>query len=109
MVKQSQGLSGTAFVVRGDRLRPGDPVTFKLNEVGPPPSQKTVLAMTSPVHAVARADGTFSVPVSQLYAGPLPLGLVTVTASEPGGRTASTQFAVVPPQPPSGGAPSPGQ
>jgi len=109
MQKQSQGLSGTAFVVQGDRFDPGTRVTFTVNEVGPPPAQKTVFTVTSPVHVVARADGTFSIPVSQLYAGPLPPGLVTVTASEPGGRTASTQFAVVPPLSQAGGGPSPGQ
>jgi serine/threonine protein kinase len=109
MVKQSQGLSGTAFTVRGDRFAPGTQVTFTVSEVGPPPAQKTLFSVTSPFHATARADGMFSVPVSRLYAGPLRPGLITVTASGPSGRTASTQFAVVPPLPPSAGGPSPGQ
>ena len=100
MVKQSQGLSSAAFTVQGDRFGPGTQVTFTLSEVGPPPVQKTLFSVTSAFHATARADGMFSVSVSRLYARPLAPGLVTVTASGPGGRTASTQFAVVPPLPP---------
>jgi serine/threonine protein kinase len=106
MVKLSQGLQGAAFVVQGDRFDPGAQVMFTVSEVGPPPAQKTVFSVTSPVHLTARADGTFTVPVSRLYPGSLPPGLITVTASESSGRTASTQFAVVPPQPPGGPPPT---
>jgi serine/threonine protein kinase len=107
MLKQSQGLQNAGFAVQGDHFEPGSVVTFTVNEVSPPPTQKTVFSVTSSVHATVRADGSFSVPVGRLYASQLPPGLVTVTASEPDGRTASTQFAVVPPLPP--GGPPPGQ
>ena len=52
--------------------------------------------MTSPDKPVTGSDGTFKVPVSQLYSGSLPLGQVTVKAAGSGDRAISTQFIVLP-------------
>jgi serine/threonine protein kinase len=109
MVKQSEGPPGTAFAVQGRGFAPGTSVTFTVNEIGPPPDQKNLLDITSPYHAVAKPDGTFQVPVNQLYQGSLGLGQVTVTASGPGGSRAQTVFIVIPSGAPPGGAPPPGQ
>jgi len=104
MVKQSQGVADTAFAVRGNQFTPGSSVTFTVSEAGP--DETTLFTTTSPLHVTARPDGTFQVAFSQLYSHPLALGLVTITASGPGGDHASTQFMVIPSEPPPGGAPS---
>jgi hypothetical protein len=96
MVNRSEGDASTAFTVRGSGFAPGTPVTLTLTEVGPPPESKTLVDMTSPYHAVAGSDGTFQVPVGQLYPGPLQLGIFTVAAAGSGNRQASTQFVVIP-------------
>jgi serine/threonine protein kinase len=107
MVNQSQGTASTPFAVRGSGFAPGAQVTFLVSEVGPPTQNKPLFSATSAYHAVAGPDGTFSVPVSQLYASPLQDGLVTVSATGPGGGTAQTQFMVLPPgEPPAGASPS---
>jgi serine/threonine protein kinase len=103
MVNVSQGTAGTSFVIQGSGFAPQALVTFRLTEVGPPPDQKNLLSLTSPDQVRVGADGTFRVPVSQLYSSSLQLGLVTVDASAPGGLPASTQFVIIPPGPaPSG-------
>ena len=107
-VNQSQGTASTPFVVRGSGFAPNAQVTFTVNEIGPPPEQKNLFGMTSPYHAVTLSDGTFSVPVSQLYSGPLQPGLVTVSATGPGDGTVQTQFMVLPQGAPPAGAPPAG-
>ena len=54
------------------------------------------------------ADGTFRVPIRQLYSGALQLGLFTVQVTAPDGRLAQTEFMVLPPGAPPAGAPPPG-
>jgi serine/threonine protein kinase len=106
-MNQSQGDPGAAFVVEGRGFPPGQPLTVMLSEVGPPPAQKRLVHVTSAFRPVARADGTFRVPVSQLYSGPLPLGLFTVQVSAPDGTQVETQFMVIPPgAPPAGSQPT---
>jgi hypothetical protein len=77
-----------------------------LNETSP--DQKTVLNRTSPYQLHASADGTFQVAFSRLDSGVLPLGFVTVNASAAGSGPVSTQFMIIPPGPPGGGAPPTG-
>ena len=103
MVKQSRGVADTAFAVQGNQFTPGSSVTFTVSEAGP--DETTLFTTTSPLHMTARPDGTFQVAFSQLYPHPLALGLVTVTASEPGGGHASTEFMVIPSGPPPGASP----
>ena len=102
MVKLSEGTSSTAFVLQGNRFPPGASVTFSLSEVGPPPAQPDLLDVTSSYHATVGPDGTFTVPVSELYPQSLKLGEVTVDASASGGGTARTNFIVLPSAPPGG-------
>ncbi|HWN59990.1 MAG TPA: serine/threonine-protein kinase [Streptosporangiaceae bacterium] len=104
MVKQSRGSADTAFAVQGNHFTPGSPVTFTVSEADP--GEATLFTTTSPRHVTALPDGTFQVAFSQLYSHPLALGLVTITASGPGGDHASTEFMVIPSEPPPGGAPS---
>jgi hypothetical protein len=108
MVNQSQGNPSAAFAVRGSGFAPNAPVSFTVSEIGPPPELKNLFSVMSPYHAVTLANGTFSVPVSQLYSGPLQPGLVTVSATGPNLGTAQTQFMVLPPGAPPAGAPPPG-
>jgi serine/threonine protein kinase len=108
MVKQSMGTPTAAFTVQGSNFAPGASVTFLLTEQGPPPAQANLVRVTSRYHAIAGRDGTFRVAVSRLYSAPLQLGEFTVTASARGGKTASTQFIVIPSGPPPGNGPPPG-
>ena len=108
MVARSQGTASDVFVVQGSGFAPGAPVTFSLSGVGPPPDHADLLNTTSPYHAAVGRDGTFRVPVSRLYSGPLQLGEYTVRASASGSSGASTQFMVIPDGPPSGGGPPAG-
>jgi hypothetical protein len=103
---RNYGYQRTAFVVHGDGFAPHAPVSVTLSEVGPPSSLGQVIRPTRPVTLVAGPDGTFQVPVSRLYPGTLALGMVTVKAAGPGGRTLSTTFIVIPDQapPPANGA-----
>jgi len=105
MVKQSRGVADTAFTVQGNRFTPGSPVTFTVSEADP--GGKTVFTAKPPLSVTAGPDGTFRVAVSELYASPLSLGLVTVEASEPGGAHASTDFMIIPDGPPPPGGPPP--
>jgi hypothetical protein len=108
MVKLSEGTSSTAFVVQGNRFAPGASVTFSLSEIGPPPAQPDLLEVTSSHHATVGPDGTFTIPVSELYPQSLKLGEVTVNASASGGGTARTNFIVLPSGSPPGQAPAGG-
>jgi serine/threonine protein kinase len=107
MVKQSMGTATAAFAIQGSHFAPGARVTFSLTEQGPPPAQQNLLSVTSRYHAIAGQDGTFRVAVSQLYSDALQLGEFTVTASASGGKTASTQFIVIPSGPPPANGPPP--
>ncbi len=104
MVNESSGPSGTPFAVRGNHFAPGTSVTFSLTEVGPPPRYLTLVKATSPYHATVGRDGTFTVPLTRLYARSLDLGQVTVVATD--GGTARTEFMIIPSAPPSGGPPA---
>jgi serine/threonine protein kinase len=103
MVKQSQGTPSTAFIVEGHDFAPGKPVTFMLSEIGPPPGNKPLISITSPLTVVVGPDGTFRVSVSQIYSGVLQLGQFTLAATT-GTSRADTDFMVIP----AGGSP-PGQ
>jgi serine/threonine protein kinase len=103
-MNRSQGDPGAAFVVEGQGFPPGQPVVVMLSEIGPPPDNKPLVNVTSTVRPVASANGTFKVPVSQLYSGPLQLGLFTVQVTASNGSQAQTQFMVIP----AGAAPPPG-
>ena len=100
-MNQSQGDSSTPFVVEGSGFAPRTPVTVTVTELDP--NNKQIFSVTSPDKPVTASDGTFKVPVSRLYSGPLQMGLVTVRAAGSGGRAISTQFIVLPP----GAAPLP--
>ena len=93
-MNQSQGDSSTPFVVEGSGFAPRTPVTVTVSELDP--NNKQIFSVTSPDKPVTGSDGTFKVPVSRLYSGPLQLGLVTVHAAGSGGRAISTQFIVLP-------------
>jgi serine/threonine protein kinase len=104
-MNQSQGDPSAAFIVEGQGFPPGQPVAVKLSEIGPPPGNKLLLNVTSTFKPVTAANGTFKVLVSQLYSGPLQLGLFTVQVTAPGGSNVQTQFMVLPPDAPPAGAP----
>ena len=105
-MNQSQGDPDAAFLVEGRGFPPGRHLTIMLSGVGPPPGDKPLLSVTSAVEPVATANGTFKVLVSDLYSGPLQLGLFTVKVTAPDGSHASTQFMVLPPgSPPAGASP----
>jgi hypothetical protein len=95
-MNQSRGYSSTRFVVEGAGFAPRTSLTVMLSEVGPPPGIKQLLSMTSSDKPVTGPDGTFKVPVSQLYSGPLLLGLFTVEVTAANGSQAQTQFMVIP-------------
>jgi serine/threonine protein kinase len=103
-MNQSQGDPSADFIVEGQGFRPGQPLTVMLSEIGPPPDTKLLFNVTSTVRPVPAANGTFKVPVSRLYSGPLQLGLVTVQVTAAGGSQDRTTFMVIPP----GAAPPPG-
>jgi hypothetical protein len=105
MVKQSEGTPSTAFVVEGHDFAPGSPVTFMLSGIGPPPEQKNLLHLTSPLTVVVGPAGTFRVSVSQIYSGVLQLGQFTLVANT-SNSTADTDFIVIPSEPPPGAAPT---
>jgi len=104
-MNQSQGDPSAEFIVEGQGFPPGQPVAVKLSEIGPPPGNKLLLNVTSTFKPVTAANGTFKVLVSQLYSGPLQLGLFTVQVTAPGGSNVQTQFMVLPPGAPPAGAP----
>ena len=98
-MNRSQGDSSTPFVVEGSGFAPRTPVTVTVSELDP--NNKQIFSVTSPDKPVTASDGTFKVPVSRLYSGPLPLGQVTVNVAGSGDRATSTLFIVLP-----GGAPA---
>jgi serine/threonine protein kinase len=106
-MNRSQGDPTADFIVEGQGFPPGQPVVVMLSEVAPPPSNNSLVSVTSPVKPVTTATGTFKVPVSQLYSSSLQPGLFTVQVIGPGGRQAQTQFMVLPPGAPPAGAPPP--
>jgi len=105
-MNQSQGDPSATFIVEGQGFPPGQQVTVGLSEIGPPPENKPLFSVTSAVKPVTAANGTFKVPVSELYSGSLEPGLVTVQVTAPGGSQTETQFMVLPPgAPPAGSLP----
>jgi hypothetical protein len=104
-MNQSQGDPAAPFAVEGHGFPPGQRLVVKLSEVSPPPGNTPLLSVTSTSKPVTTADGTFTVPVSQLYSGSLQPGLVTVQVTGPGGSHAQTNFMVLPPGAPPAGAP----
>jgi serine/threonine protein kinase len=107
-MNKSQGYPDTGFMVEGKSFPPGQHVVVTLSELGPPPGNNPLLNVTSTFEPVVTANGTFKVPVSRVFPGPLQQGLCTVGVSAPGGSQAQTQFMVLPPGPPPAGQP-PGQ
>ena len=104
-MNQSQGDSAAPFVVEGHGFPPGQRLVVELSEVGPPPGNTPLLSVTSTSKPVTTANGTFTVPVSQLYSGSLQPGLFTIQVTAPGGSHAQTNFMVLPPGAPPAGAP----
>jgi hypothetical protein len=94
MVGHSQGYASTAFVVQGSGFAPRTSLKVHVSEIDP--NDKQIFSVTSPDMPVTGPDGTFRVPVRQLYSGSLELGLVTVDVTGPDG-TATTQFMILPP------------
>ncbi len=94
MVKHSQGYASTAFIVQGSGFAPRTSLEVRVSELDP--ANKQIFSVTSRDTPVTGPDGTFKVPVRQLYSGPLPLGVVSIDVSAPGGGTASTQFMIIP-------------
>jgi serine/threonine protein kinase len=101
-MNRSSGGPGATFIVEGQDFPPGQRVSVMLSELSPPPNQNSLLNVTSKFEPTTTASGTFSVPVSELYAGSLQPGLVTVQVTASGGSAIQTQFMVLPP-----GAPPP--
>ena len=93
-MNRSQGYPSTAFVVEGGGFAPHSSLTVTLTELDP--SNRQIVDFTSPVKPVTEADGTFKIPVSQLYSNSLQPGAFTVDVTGSGGHTASTQFIVIP-------------
>ena len=93
-MNRSQGYPSTAFVVEGGGFAPHSSLTVRLTELDP--SNKQIVDFTSPDKPVTGADGTFMIPVSQLYSNSLQLGQFTVEVTGSGGHTTSTEFIVIP-------------
>ncbi len=94
MVKQSQGTTGTAWLVQASGFESGQPVTVALRFNSPPqivPAQ----TFTRTVRMTPSA-GTFRLNINQLFPGALRLGLFNVQVTGPGGRQATTTFMVIP-------------
>jgi hypothetical protein len=100
MVKQSQGTTSTAWVVRASGFAPRAPVTVTLTYNSPPqvvPAQ--TFTRTARVKPVTGPDGTVSLHIAQLFPGALRLGLFNVQVTGSGGHEATTTFIVIPPAP----------
>jgi serine/threonine protein kinase len=94
MVKQSQGTTGTAWVVQASGFESGQPVTVSLGFNSPP---QIVPAQTfTRTVRITPSAGTFRLNIKQLFPSALRLGLFTVQVTAPGGREASTTFMVIP-------------
>jgi len=94
MVKQSQGTTGTAWVVQASGFEPGQPVTVSL-VFNSPPQIVPAQTFTRTVRMTPSA-GTFQLNINQLFSGALRLGLFNVQVTGSGGREASTTFMVIP-------------
>jgi serine/threonine protein kinase len=105
-MNQSQGTAGTVFVLAGRGFAPRTSLTVTMIEISPPPQDKQLVDVTSPATPVTTVTGTFRIPVSQLYPGSLQLGLFTVTVTGSDGRSAQTEFMIVPAGAPAGAPPS---
>src|SRR5712691_7313853 len=101
MMSQSQGTADTAWVVQGSGFAPRTSLTLTVSEINP--ANRPIFTVTSADMPTTGPDGTFTVPVRQLYSGSLSLGLVTVSVTGPGGRPVTTQFMVIPAVPPPAG------
>jgi len=94
MVKQSQGTTGTAWVVQASGFESGQPVTVSLSFNSPP---QVVPAQTfTRTVRMTPSTGTFQLNINQLFPGALRLGLFNVQVTGSGGREASTTFMVIP-------------
>jgi len=94
MVKQSQGTTGTAWLVQASGFEAGQPVTVSLGFNSPP---QIVPAQTfTRTVRVTPSNGTFPLNINQLFPGALDLGLFDVQLNGPGGREAATSFIVIP-------------
>jgi hypothetical protein len=94
MVKQSQGTTGTAWLVQASGLESGQPVTVALSFNSPP---QIVPAQTfTRTVRVTPSAGTFRLNINQLFPGALRLGLFSVQVTGAGGREAITTFMVIP-------------
>src|SRR6266567_519913 len=94
MVKQSQGTTGTAWVVQASGFESGQPVTVALRFNSPP---QIVPAQTfTRTVRMTPSDGTLRLNINQLFPGALRLGLFNVQVTGPGGRQATTTFMVIP-------------
>jgi len=93
-MNRSQGYPSTAFVVEGGGFAPRSSLTVRLTELDP--SNKQIVDFTSPDKPVTEANGTFMIPVGQLYSKSLQLGAFTVEVTGSGGHAASTEFIVIP-------------
>src|SRR6476620_10832702 len=94
MVKQSQGTTGTAWLVQASGFESGQPVTVALGFNSPP---QIVPAQTfTRTVRITPSAGTFRLNINQLFPSTLRLGLFSVQVTAPGGREASTTFMVIP-------------
>jgi hypothetical protein len=94
MVKQSQGTTGTAWLVQASGFESGQPVTVALSFNSPP---QIVPAQTfTRTVRVTPSAGTFRLNINQLFPGALRLGLFSVQVTGAGGREAITTFMVIP-------------
>jgi hypothetical protein len=94
MVMQSQGTTGTAWVVQASGFESGQPVTVSLGFNSPPqivPAQR----FTRTVRITPPA-GTFQLNINKLFPSALRFGLFNVQVTAPGGRKATTTFMVIP-------------
>jgi serine/threonine protein kinase len=102
-MNKNRGYPDTSFVVEGRGFSPRATLTVRVSELDP--ANNKLFSETSADQPVTGSDGTFQVPVAQLYQGSLQLGLVTVSVTGPGGPSFDTQFMVIPPGAPLNGAP----
>ena len=94
MVRQSQGTTGTAWLVQASGFESGQPVTVSLGFNSPP---QIVPAQTfTRTVRMTPSTGTFPLNINQLFPGALRLGLFSVQVTGPGGRKATTTFMVIP-------------
>jgi serine/threonine protein kinase len=94
MVRQSQGTTGTAWLVQASGFESGQPVTVSLGFNSPP---QIVPAQTfTRTVRITPSAGTFRLNINQLFPGALRLGLFNVQVTGPDGRQATTTFMVIP-------------